>query len=142
MRSIIFMIYLLIASVTSGQSLENWSEITFQSQARIGELKEIRITPDSVHYRGGNLRNGGLTENRKCLATKAKKQLQKVIKNLNGTDISNLTSPSNKRAFDGASHSQISIKTEKDQSDHYFDDESPHEKLAPLLKIMLGLSKN
>lgn len=133
---------ILLLTVTAGaQSLDNWSAIIFQSQARSGDYHEIRITQDSVHYQSGNRRSGKLEESHACLKRKEKKHLKQILTPLNKLDFSNLESPTNKRAFDGAKHSQIIIITTENQLDHYFDDDLPNEKLSLLLEFMLKLAK-
>lgn len=141
MRIAIFFVCIFSTFISGAQSLKNWSEISFQSQARSGHFKELRITQDSVHYRSGNLRSKNLQEVHECLKRNDKKQLTKTLKALNQVDFERMEAPSNKRAFDGARHSQLNIKTATNQFDHYFDDELPHEKLVPLLKIMLNLTE-
>ena len=66
-----------------------------------------------------------------------KKQLIDLIKKIDLQNISNLKAPSNKRAFDGALHATLSIKTE---SNNYissqFDDDNPPKELKVLIDIM------
>lgn len=139
MRIGIYFVCIFYSFISGAQSLKNWSEITFQSQARSGDFTEIHITQDSVHYRSGNLRSNDLNEVHECLKSNDKKQLTKTLKAFDQVDFKNLEAPSNKRAFDGARHSQLNVKTANNQIDHYFDDELPHEKLVPLLMVMLKL---
>ena len=141
MRFTFLIIILFFGLSSSAQTLENWTEITYQSQARSGDLTEIRITQDSVHFKSGNLRSGNLQKRHTCLKKKEKKHLIKLLIPLNQIDISKLSSPTNKRAYDGAKHSQISVKTAQSQFDHYFDNELPHEKLGPLLTMILKLAE-
>ncbi|MDW3197375.1 MAG: hypothetical protein R8G66_33670 [Cytophagales bacterium] len=141
MRLTISLVILLLTGTAGAQSLENWSEIIFQSQARSGDYQEIRITPDSVHYQSGNRRSGSSEESHACLKRKEKKHLGQILTSLGQLDFNRLESPTNNRAFDGARHSQIIIKTAENQLDHYFDDESPNEKLSPLLTLMLKVAK-
>ncbi|MBI1767388.1 MAG: hypothetical protein HY015_04475 [Bacteroidetes bacterium] len=67
-----------------------------------------------------------------------------VIKSLYGVhlnDIEGLKSPTMKRAYDGARHSTITIITKSGKYSHSFDDEDPHEKLKPLMKVIHDTKK-
>ena len=56
-------------------------------------------------------------------------------------DISQLLSPTAKRAFDGAKHSTITIHTKDGATyTHAFDNEHPHEKLQPLMDMIKTMS--
>ena len=142
MKFKLFLLSMLLTGLSNAQDLETWTEITFQSQTRGGNLKEVRITADSVHYRNGNMRSGDLQEVHKCLTKKDKKQLQRILKDLSETKITDLEAPSNKRAFDGAAHSEITIHIRDQKLYHYFDDEQPHEKMFPLLNRILAFREN
>ncbi len=138
----IIIITLLLVETGAAQSLEKWTEIVFQSQARSGAFKEIRLSQDSIYLSNGNMRNGASKKLQKCLNKKIRRQLNKTLRLLGNVDWKNLKSPTDKRTFDGAAHSQINLKVGNQQFDHYFDDVSPHEKLVPLLTLLLSTEEN
>ena len=64
------------------------------------------------------------------------------LSNVNLSEVADLKSPTMKRAYDGARHSTISITTSQGTVvAHSFDDEDPHEKLAPLMKTIAKLKQ-
>ena len=119
--------------------LDDWVEIRFKSQSRGGDFREIRLTKDSIYHFSGNRRNHKAETQKKCLSRKDIKQIDKALDGLERADFSSLESPTNKRAYDGAAHSEIVILIQGQPKDHYFDDELPHASLQPLLQVMLGL---
>lgn len=68
-------------------------------------------------------------------------QLINNIENINFSEIENLESPTMKRAYDGAMHSEIIVTTSKEKYlSPSFDDDNPHEKLKPLMNAIRALA--
>ena len=131
---------LLILSLTSNtipaQKTGDILRIEFNSLTR-GYQQLVVITADSIkistHARG--------TEENKSIKNKDWIHIIKPLKNVSLSDIAELKSPTMKRAYDGARHSTITITTKSETYSHSFDDEDPHDKLKPLLKIILDTKK-
>jgi hypothetical protein len=108
------------------------TRITFTSLTR-GYQKQIVITPDSSTLLISKQETR--TETRK-LEKGEWKNLLTCVKKIKPEVLPELKSPTMKRAHDGALHSTITIISEGKEWSHSFDDEDPHEKLRPLLKIV------
>jgi hypothetical protein len=68
--------------------------------------------------------------------------LTESLTNVNLSEVSDLKSPTMKRAYDGARHSTILITTTAGiVVSHTFDDEVAHEKLVPLMKVISKLNQ-
>ncbi len=124
---VILLTSLSCVSQKNNTSSDSIQEIVFNAQTR-GRLENITISDKTVFYKTYNTsKTFGIDSNQK-------KQLIDLIKKIDLQNISNLKAPSNKRAFDGALHATLSIKTE---SNNYissqFDDDNPPKELKVLI---------
>lgn len=115
-------------------------KIEFTSMTR-GFSKQIVATKDSLIATTSG--RGAASQDRKV---KMRSQdWDKVIAAMDGvmlSEIPDLKSPTEKRIFDGARHSTITITTTATTVSHSFDDEQPNEKLQKLLKELIKLEKS
>jgi hypothetical protein len=137
---------MLIMSMLNGyaaysQNKSGIIKIEFATLSRGGQNKQIVCTADSVWISSKEGRGLQLKIEKKKMNPKDWEQLIRSLKNVSLPAISGLQSPTMKRAYDGAKHSTISIYTQEATWSHSFDDESPHEKLSVLLKLMLKKAK-
>jgi hypothetical protein len=112
------------------------AKIEFTSYTR-GYQKEIFISPDSlIEIVEGRPQAENRIIKRK-LAVDEWAALMKTLENVKLPEITDLQSPSTRRAFDGAKHSTIKIITSNGKAfEHTFDDENPHEKLLGLMQMI------
>jgi hypothetical protein len=135
----IFLVLLLHVFFVGGQDTSDIANIRFKTFTR-GASKSITISRDSISVSS----TGRAGEN--PVRCKIKKEdwslLTKQFNEVDVTDIPSLTSPTNKRAVDGAWHSEIVIQTTSKKSfSHSFDNEEPHEKLKSLMQVIAMLEK-
>ena len=112
------------------QSTGSIIRIEFSSLTR-GYQELIVITEDSIR-----ISTQGRTKENKSIENQDWANIIKALKNVKPTDIAGLKSPTTKRAYDGARHSTITVMTKSGTYSHSFDDEDPHEKLKPLMKVI------
>src|SRR5438128_1341528 len=129
----VLILVLICNSIVNFQHRNIINKIEFNTLTR-GAHQEIIITDDSISIVNRSLTN--TTENR--LKYKIEKgDWQKLLNALDGISLEQIpsfTSPSNKRAYDGAWHSSIIISTTSHKSFmHSFDNEEPNQKLKPLM---------
>lgn len=121
----------------AGQQNENpvVLKIEFITLTR-GYQKQVFISPDSlVKITDG--RQGNHQVVKKALPEGYWSQLVSSLDNVPLEEIPQLPSPTSKRSFDGAMHSSFVIQAKGEKSYiHAFDDENPHEKLQPLMKLI------
>lgn len=126
---------LLLAMPSFAQKKNDTIKVEFSSITR-GQQEFVVITPDSIK----------MTSSKQKAVARAleKKEWLAIIYTINKLELSSvstLKSPTMKRAYDGARHSTITITTQSQSYAHAFDDENPHEKLKPLLKIIVDKKK-
>ncbi|HEY3430838.1 MAG TPA: hypothetical protein VGK39_09190 [Cyclobacteriaceae bacterium] len=113
-------------------------KIEFSSLTR-GHSRNIIFTKDSVISSVEGREASPKKEKR--LNAEEWQRLVGSLKNLALNEITDLQSPTMKRAYDGAMHSTIVIATsDRETFSHSFDDEDPHEKLKPLMKVIHELN--
>jgi hypothetical protein len=107
-----------------------------------GANEKVLITKDCV-----SIVRQGRTDEKEI---NAKMKLQKgdwqmllnSIEDISLTEVPAYQAPTNKRAYDGAWHSSITITTKDEQSfGHSFDNEDPNEKLQVLMKRIRMLAE-
>ena len=128
----------------SGHQLPKGSDIQkieFSTLSRGGHFEQIVITKDTLRFQKEKRRSTEETQTYSRILKEVEwKQLIQNTENLNLEEIPKLKSPSMKRAFDGARHSSIILKTiDNQQYIHRFDDENPHQLLNPLLQSLIKL---
>ena len=131
MKSILFF-FLLTGYTAVAQNEHRITRIEFSSLTR-GHQESIVFSVDSVKIMV-NSKTGA-----KPLKKKDWGQLLNSLKSVVLPDIDGLKSPTMKRAHDGARHSAITIVTQSKTYSHGFDDENPHDKLKPLMKVIHAL---
>lgn len=109
--------------------------IEFSSLTR-GYQKKVTIRQDSTTT---SVQGRGEDSMQKSITSRDEwDNLIKAIQSIDVNHISDLKSPSMKRAFDGAMHSSIRIVTKQGEVyEHAFDDENPHPALSQLLSVIL-----
>jgi hypothetical protein len=114
-------------------------KIKFTTLTR-GAHQEVLITKDCVSM----VKQGRSDEKEIKIKVKIEKNewlaLLSAVEDISIANIPSYKSPSNKRAYDGAWHSSITI-TRKDNEafGHSFDNEEPNEKLEPLMNAIRAL---
>jgi hypothetical protein len=116
------------------------TKVEFSSMTR-GYQESVVFTPDSVR---GSKPDAGDRSKVNAFNQSLKKQdwkhLTGLVSSVPRTEFENLKSPTNKRAYDGAKHSTITITLDNGETYlHLFDDETPNEKLQPLMKCISKL---
>lgn len=131
---------LTILSFTPQES--NVVKVEFSSISR-GYQEIVVFTPDSV--RGEKPEPGDRTKKtsfEQPIRKQDWKHITQLATSLPRTEFEKLQSPTNKRAFDGARHSTITITLDSGETYHHlFDDENPNEKLQPLMTCIAQLRK-
>ncbi len=130
------LILLLSIGFAIAQSQQVITQIEVSKMSRAFE-EHVRITTDSLHIYIVNRKSGDpqpVMTSRKL----ENGEWPKLVQSLGGIslqEISELPSPTMKRASDAAMHSTISITTKDGKSyEHGYDDENPNTALVPLLK--------
>jgi hypothetical protein len=141
--SLLFFSMLLQSCAVRSQTTHEIVTIQFTSIARGGYSKEVIITRDSLQQYITERRG----EDRKAINTAIdKKDWALLVASTNTLaiqEVPELVSPTQKRAFDGARHSSLTITmSNRSVYSHSFDDELPHEKLQPLMNEVLRLISN
>jgi hypothetical protein len=122
------------------QQSHSIDKIEFKTLIR-GAHEEVLITKDCVSI----VKQGRSDTTEKHIRFKIKKDdWQYLMNSLNGISLEEIptySSPTNKRAYDGAWHSIIIINTTaKGSFGHSFDDEEPNEKLKPIMKAIRDIT--
>jgi len=131
-------VIMLLLSVFMARGQNNQPAITkveFTTLTR-GYQKQIFISPDSVV----KIVDGRSDENKMSKRKLSDGEWDAFVKETSGLvlkEIPSLPSPTSRRAFDGARHSTIVIRTGDGKSySHAFDDENPNEKLHGLMELI------
>jgi hypothetical protein len=127
------MLIIMIAGICAYAQTDELKGIEFTSVAR-GYQESLKITKDSITHKIE--RHGDSPINKSYPIKEADWNcIVSEVNKINRREISELQSPTMKRAYDGARHSSIII-TMKDGAEftHSFDDEEPHKKLTALMK--------
>lgn len=139
MKNYLAIIYLILLGCASrGQNNTAISRVEYSSLSRSGYHEQIMITSDSVRVKRkmDRTETDEKTYTRRLHAQEWVLLLQS-IGNVSMAEISEIKSPTMKRSFDGARHSSIIITGNNGIStQHAFDDESPHQQLALLMKYI------
>lgn len=142
MKNILIPIFMVFVFGTASKCQQDPAirEIELTKVSR-GYGEHIRINPDSLHVLIENRRGNNPSESHARKITKDEwTTLIKTIQDVPLKDIPALTSPTMKRASDGAMHATITIYTTDEKSySHGYDDEDPHKALQPLRKAIRAL---
>jgi hypothetical protein len=142
MKNILIPVFLVFVFCTASKCQQDpvIREIEMSKVSR-GYAEHIRIGSDSLHVlienRKGN--KPGESYSRKITPDEWT-SLVNTIRNVKLKDIPALTSPTMKRASDGAMHATLTVYTTDEKSySHGYDDENPNDILKPLHKIIREL---
>lgn len=140
---LIFLSMILMAFSCENVQLEN--EITmieFSSGGMSGYNERIQITSEKVLVTIEQMRSHeDAVTYQQAITREEWSQLINNIENIDFSEIENLESPTMKRAYDGAMHSEITVTTiSKKYVSPSFDDDNPHEKLQPLTNSIRALA--
>jgi hypothetical protein len=114
--------------------------IQFTSITRGGYSKEIVATRDSIIQNFTEGRGATSKTTRTVMKAEDWNRLMNSLQPVNMTAVSELPSPTQKRAYDGAHHSSLTFITSSGATvSHSFDDEVPHKSLQPLMSTLLNL---
>lgn len=139
---IVFASLLLGLNNSNAQNVNDIEKITFKTSKRNGEVKKLEFSPKRVVLTIENNKEGERSNQSRKLSKRKFKRILRNLEKVELTSIPSLQSPTNKRAFDGADHSIISISLKDNHVyKHRFDDLNPHISLKALLDSMLGHSK-
>lgn len=114
----------------------DFTEITYEAMTR-GRSEKITIKENVVYYKT-HLKSSTIK-----LTEKQQEQLKKELLKVNLSEISNLKSPTNKRLFDGAMHTTVSVKKDtKEYISNTFDDTDPPSELNELCTLIKDFVKD
>jgi len=135
---------LIIWMALSGHQLQmakSIQKVEFSTLSRGGHYEQIVITKDTLRFQKEKRRSREEKQTFSRIIEEVEwKELIQNTEHLNLHEIPTLKSPTMKRSYDGARHSEIIITTyENQQYIHRFDDENPHELLKPLLQSIFKL---
>ena len=144
MKIVLLFLFVFLSSFSCEnlQLEEEIEAIRFSSMGMSGHAESILITRDSIllSYEKRRTQEPSQVFSRKINRGEWNSLIQ-TISPLNIKEISSLESPTNKRAYDGAFHSQLIIRTiHQEYRSLSFDDENPHEKLLPLMQAVRSLA--
>lgn len=132
-------VFLILLSTNVQAQRDQIIKIEFQSLSR-AYSEMISITPDSIKDK--KIRNRGKeTITNSAIPMKKWNALIRVLDKIELKQIPELSSPTMKRAYDGARHSSLKIFTSTKSYEHLFDDENPNAKLLPLMRCINSIIK-
>ena len=133
----LFIILVTVSTIGSAQD-RKVEKIEFNTLTR-GYMENVMITADSVIFTKGGNSKEKQKKNGRLTTKKEWKCLLKKIQSIDLSNISELESPTMKRAFDGAKHSKIVIYNNGKSYQHLFDDENPHQILSGLMICIVDI---
>lgn len=143
MKKVIIAFVLLVSTFAAkAQQHNKLTKVEFTTLSR-GYRQYVTIAHDSVSVHTESFQSEGKTPDYKRKLTKKEcVSLAKLLDKIALAEVPELKSPTMKRAFDGALHSSIILSTNDAQSwTHTFDDENPHDKLKPLMKVIKAIKE-
>jgi hypothetical protein len=131
-----FPLAVLFGCAVHSQKTDEVVRIEFTSLTR-GYSSKLELTKDSLVEFSTPNRGSASIEKRKKMNPEDWRLLIQALKNVKLSEVPDLKSPTMKRAYDGARHSTLSFTTANGEVlSHSFDDENPHEKLQPMMKLI------
>ena len=126
---------LLLFSCASSKTQEGNFEVIYEAQTR-GNFEKITFSKN-------NLKLSTRLNNKTIVLSKEKiYNIQSILSKVKLSEMSNLESPSNKRAFDGAMNATITIKKDKDSfTSSSFDHDNPPKELKELVSFLRSYLK-
>lgn len=139
---VLFLALLSMSFSCKENQMATVEKVEFHTMGMNGVYEKISITPDSLHRNTGNRRTHEPEEQfSKSIGKDEWNSVLSALAVISLDEIASLQSPGNKRAYDGAMHSEIIVTTIDSQSfRHSFDDEDPHAKLEALMEVIRLLS--
>ena len=117
------------------------NKIEFATSTR-GYYKNVTVTIHAVQINEQAYGDEKEKKVKKKMTSNQWKQFLNALQNIPLTEIPLLTSPTAKRAFDGARGSTITITDNKGETfAHSFDNENPNTKLEPLMQMLIDIQK-
>jgi hypothetical protein len=139
MKAVLPIVLFSLISIMAG--CQSVYDIKFTTSTR-GYNKEIVVSPKTISLHEQNFREPGKEKN--STWEMRREDWKKITESLDGImlrEIPLLKAPSDKRTYDGARASMLSITDKKGKIWHHsFDDEDPNEALKPLMKLITDLS--
>ncbi|MGK0251871.1 MAG: hypothetical protein ACI81G_001309 [Gammaproteobacteria bacterium] len=124
MKYLLFVLALNVTPILMGQDME---VVKIElNQVKRGYYKNVIIDHDSIFIQVKDQLKEIDSELAKPITQSAWKSLMKEANLLNLDSIASLKSPTNHRAYDGATHSSISLFTNSNSFSHQFDDDTPN----------------
>jgi hypothetical protein len=137
-----FFCFVFLSCKAPAQQQNEIKSIEFNSLSRGGENIIAVFTSDSINITTLE-RNVLKSSIRKKINPNDWAKLLASLKPVSLSELPNLKSPTMKRAFDGAKHSEIKITNSSNTAfSHNFDDTEPHPLLKQLMFSILELNKN
>lgn len=131
--------FLIVSSAFSARQQTKPDDVTrieFTSTTR-GYQEQLTVNSDSIIFIYTSNIDHQQKREAKANHRQEWKRILETVENLDWTTFDNLSSPTNKRAFDGAKHSSIVITTRTEGThNHTFDDENPNPALNNLMKCI------
>ena len=122
-------------SCASYKPKNNFEEIIYNATTR-GRSEKIIIKNNELQYQTN------LSSNSIKLSEKQMDILVKEVSKINLNEINSLKAPTNKRLYDGAMHTTISLKNNsKEYISTTFDDSDPPYELVTLCNLLKSLAK-
>ena len=140
-----FFVAFITLTSCSAQTSHLVELVNFKTGSRGGGYEEVAITAGQTTIkRGGRLSDSSEPTVVEIKTTRKQwDAIQDALSEVKLDTISKLQSPTMARAYDGASHSSISITPVQGQScTHSFDDERPHALLLPLMQLIAEIKNN
>lgn len=111
------------------------TKIEFQSVSRV-YYENMIITADSLVVTKKVNRATQKTTTKSAWSGKEWRLLLKDLKTVDLAGLPKLASPTQKRTYDGAKHSRLTIHDGATTYEHHFDDENPHPVLLPVMNCI------
>ena len=141
-RNGLLLIVSLVWWSASAQTLDEITSIEFLTATR-GYQKQVTMTSKTLTIKTEDHRQKGKVPVVREMKKSDWDNLLHSLKDVPLAEIPLLKSPSMQRASDGARSSSISITTKEGAIwSHEFDNERPHEKLQPLIRVITSLDQN
>lgn len=122
-------------------SQQEISKVEYQVASRTFR-QQIIITPDSVSRVREDFRKDPTPViTRRVLSSHEWTRVMNALKGLKLNSINEMPSPTDRRTYDAASHGSITITQDSSSYTHGFDDADPHDKLKPLMEVILKLDE-
>ena len=129
------MLLLIIATGCNAQTNKEVKEVVFNAHTR-GRSESITVVNYNVFYKTQQ------SSKTYFINADKRKKMEEIIAKIDLSIIGDLKAPSSKRFFDGAMHTEVSIKVgNKLYTSTTFDDDNPPEALKPLVILLKSFLK-